>query len=131
MERSTFFSRLFLVSFLNAGLLAGLHFGLPVFQKHWPVSVAALGTFIGICLALFFVGERMATSKNRLAFNNLITFSVIGKIAVSLVVLFIYFKLKQPPDRLFVAPFLLTYIVFTSFETWFMMKLARLKPADK
>ena len=131
MERSTFFSRLLVVTVLNAALLAGLHFGLPVFQKHWPVSIAALATFVGICLALFFVGERMATSKNRLAFNHLITFSVLGKILVSLVVLFVYFKMKQPTDRLFIVPFLLTYLVFTVFETWFMMKLARLKPAGR
>ena len=126
MSRSTFFTRLLLV-ILGCGLgLFGLH-QVPVFQKHWPVSVGAVALFTAISLGLFFWGEASAVSKNKFAFNGLVTGSVLGKICLSLIGLMIYFKTQNPPDRLFVVPFLAVYVIFTIFETWFLLRLAKTK----
>lgn len=126
MTRSLFFSRLLLTILVSGVLLFGLH-QIPVFQKHWPVSVGAVGMFTAISVGLFFWGEATAVSKNKLAFNGLITGSVLGKIVFSLVGLMIYFKTQNPADRLFVVPFLLVYVIFTIFETWFLLRLAKTK----
>ena len=129
MERSTFFTRLLLVVVLTAAGLFALH-QIPVFQKHWMVSVVAVGLFTAISIILFFLGETTALSKNKLAFNGLITISVLGKILCSLSGLLIYFKTKNPPDRLFVVPFIAVYIVFAIFETWFLLQLAKTKSTN-
>ncbi len=126
MPRQTFFTRLFLVIFGTAAALFALH-QIPVFQKHWAVSLGAVALFSAISVGLFFFGEMTALSKNKLAFNGLITGSVLGKIMLSLVGLLIYFKTQKPPDRLFVVPFIAVYIIFTIFETWFLLRLAKTK----
>lgn len=127
MEPKEFYRNLSLASLVAIAALGGLHF-FSAFQKHWAVSALSLALFIGLSVALFYAGRAAAQSSNRLAFNNLITASVLGKIVASLVALFAYFKTQKPDDRLFVVPFLIVYVIFTAFETDFLLKLAKLKP---
>jgi hypothetical protein len=44
---------------------------------------------------------------------------------IALAVLFVYQQTAQPTNQWFVGIFLWCYVVFTSFEVWFMTKLAR------
>ncbi len=130
MEKKDFFSSLALVTFGTAAALGGLHF-LELFRPHWAVSAMSLALFVAISVGLFFAGESAAKSSSKMAFNNLITASVLGKIVLSMVALLIYFKTVKPADRYFVLPFLLVYVVFTAYETWFMLKLAKMKSGSK
>jgi hypothetical protein len=50
------------------------------------------------------------------------------KMVFSIVLLLVYKEVKQPLDGKFILPFLTIYLIFTIFETWFMVRLADEKP---
>ncbi len=127
MTISTFFTRMAGVAIGTAALIALLLLLVPPAQVHSGFSGAVLLLFILICTGLFFAGRSAAGSSSKLAFNNLISASVFGKMVLAVGVLFIYQQSAKPSNQWFVGIFLLIYIVFTVFEVWFMTQLARSK----
>lgn len=125
MEPSTFFTRLLAITLGSGALLAALHFLVPAAQVHGQFAIASVLLFVAICIGLYFWGCSTARSKNKLAFNNVISLSVFGKMILSIAALFIYQKTAHPTNEWFVAIFLLTYVIYTVFEVWFMTRLAK------
>lgn len=125
METKPFFLKLLLLTACTSAVLVALHLLVPAAQAHAGFAVAAVALFVLICVGLFYLGRNAAQSKNKLAFNNVISLSVFGKMLASIGALFIYQKTAQPANEWFVAIFLLTYVVYTVFEVWFMTKLAK------
>lgn len=125
MESSTFFKWLAAVTFVTAGILAGLHFLLPEAQRHWKFAIASIALFALICIGLFFAGLNAARSKSRAAFINLVSGSVFGKMVLAIAFLFVYQRIAKPDNEWFVGIFLTCYVVYTGFEIWFMTRLAR------
>ncbi|HNE29418.1 MAG TPA: hypothetical protein PLW66_09630, partial [Saprospiraceae bacterium] len=121
----TFYTNLLAITAGAGALLAALHFLIPAAQTHWKFAVASVLLFVTICVGLFYMGRNTARSKNKLAFNNVISLSVFGKMVISVAALFIYQKAAHPANEWFVAIFLLTYVVYTVFEVWFMTRLAK------
>lgn len=125
MESSTFFKWLAVVTAGTAAVLAGLHYLLPEAQAHWKFAVASLVLFVLICTGLFFAGVSATRSKSKVAFINLVSGSVFGKMVLAIALLFIYQRIAKPENEWFVGIFLLCYVVYTGFEIWFMTRLAR------
>ncbi len=125
MDSRTFFKWLIAITLGTMGVLAGLHFLLPEMQAHWKFAVASLVLFVLICIGLFFAGSGAIRSKSRVAFINLVSASVFGKMLLAVAFLFIYQRIAKPENEWFVGTFLLCYVVFTGFEVWFMTRLAR------
>lgn len=125
METKPFLIRLSLLTAGTAAVLSILLLLVPAAQLHWKFAIAAVALFVLICIGLFYMGRDAAQSRNKLAFNNVISLSVFGKMLASVAALFIYQKMAAPANEWFVAIFLLTYVVFTVFEVWFMTKLAK------
>jgi hypothetical protein len=100
---------------------------IPEMQVHWKFSIATVLSFAALCTALYFIGFKTARSKNRMAFNGLISVSVMGKMIFALLFLFIYKKTAQPTNTAFVGIFLFCYVVYTVYEVWFMTRLAKLR----
>lgn len=123
--RRQFFSALMGVVAATGAILFLLDSLFPEFQAHRLFAAIGIALFTGICLALFYVGSAAAESKNKYAFNQLILISVFGKLVCSLLLVFSYAKFFTPPNNAFVAIFILIYALFTAFEVWFMMRLAR------
>lgn len=125
MDTKTFLRWLAAVAAMTGAALALLHFSVRAVQIHWKLAIGAVALFVLICLGLFFIARKTAHSRDKLAFNNVITLSVFGKMVASIALLFAYKKMAAPPNEWFVAIFLLTYLAFTIFEVWFMTKLAK------
>jgi len=51
----------------------------------------------------------------------------VGKMLISVLVIFAYIQLAQPAGKLFILPFFGIYLAFTAYETYFMMKLGKTK----
>lgn len=125
MTSKSFFNGLLAVTAGAALGLALLHFLLPAVQTHWRFSIATLLLFILLCIGLFFAGQNAARSSNKLAFNSLVSVSVFGKLVISIGFLFVYQQTSLPANQWFVAIFLWCYVIYTSFEVWFMTRMAR------
>lgn len=125
MDTTTFFKWLAIVTLGTAAALAGIHALIPEARAHLPFAVASLALFILVCIGLFFAGSNAAGSKSKVAFINLVSASVFGKMLLAVAFLFIYQRIAKPDNQWFVGIFLLCYVVYTAFEVWFMTRLAR------
>ena len=126
MQSRTFFLYLGYLTLAASFLLALLHGLLPETRIYWKLSMASVLLFVSVCTGLFFAGRNAAGSSNKLAFNNLITVSVFGKMALSVLFFFFFQQMAKPTDNWFVGIFLFCYVVFTVFEVWFMTVLAKI-----
>lgn len=125
MTTKIFFIRLLGITAGTVALLALFFLALPEAQSHWDFALATVLLFMLVCTGLFYAGRSAAGSKSKVAFTNLVSASVFGKMLLAIAVLFLYQQAAQPANQWFVGIFLLVYVVFTVFEVWFMTKLAK------
>ena len=125
MTDKTFFTKLLEITVGTAVLVAILLWLLPEARVHTGFSGATLALFALVCTGLFYAGRSAASSSSKIAFTNLVSASVFGKMVLAVAALFIYQKSAQPANQWFVGIFLLVYVVYTVFEVWFMTKLAK------
>ncbi len=119
MSSSEFYKYLGITT-IFAGLLAVVTgYFLPK-SSYMDLSAFAIIFFVLLSLLVFQMGKRAATSSNKFQYVNLIISNMMLKMLMSFVIVLIYAQLKNPPDKLFVIPFLVIYLIFTAFETYFM-----------
>ena len=97
------------------------------YQLYNPVTWWSLGMFIPLSIAMFWGGQRASKSENKYFFSNLIMPFTFIKMFVAVAGLVVYKKIFQPETKYFLLPFFVVYFVFTIFETYFMVKLAKNK----
>jgi hypothetical protein len=87
-----------------------------------------LGSFAYFVISSFFVhflATNAVKSKNKYSFTRISMLNTFVKLMV-LVLLVVVYKTSNPDKSIdFVWPFFLCYIIFTIFETRFLMKLAK------
>ena len=126
MPTSTFFRQLGILTAITALALFAIN-QLEVLQPYANFSWISLTFFVVLTLAMFGVGWLTVNSKNKNAFTGTILGFTLAKIVFSFVVVLSYHQLTQPLSKAFVIPFFITYLVYTAFETWFLMKLGKQK----
>jgi hypothetical protein len=125
MNKKNFYFNLVGVTLSVIMMLTLLHIFFPPAQSHWKFSGLVTTLFVLISIGLFHAGLSTIKSKNKLAFNNIISLSVFGKMVLSVFLLFLYRESTKPENGWFVFIFLLVYVVYTVFEVVFMTKLAK------
>lgn len=124
MTSKGFFVQLAIISALVA---AGLFFiiRLPQVQPHAMLSWLSLLFFMALSAVIFFSGRRSAENANKNVFTNTVLGFTMTKMLVCATIVVAYHKIVQPESKWFLLPFFVTYLIFTIFETYWMMKLAR------
>jgi hypothetical protein len=127
MSTNRFLILLFTIS-LGVSILS-LLFGqiFATFQQYSSVTWWSLGIFIPLSVAMFFGGKKAAKSVDKYIFSNLIMPFTFLKMFFSVAGLVVYKKMYHPETKFFLLPFFLVYVVFTIFETFFMIKLSKMK----
>ncbi|MEM9835522.1 MAG: hypothetical protein AAF828_03415 [Bacteroidota bacterium] len=124
MTDRQFWIGLIVTSALAGLLTAGLHL-FPRLSADWPLSIISVALFFLLSVLVFFLGRRTARSDNKFAFNNLVMGVTISKMFLSGGVIAAYALLAKPTDKIFVLPFFLIYLLFTAYEVYVLMKMAR------
>ncbi|MCB0578256.1 MAG: hypothetical protein KDD10_02955 [Phaeodactylibacter sp.] len=125
MDQRSFFIQLGLLS-LGAAILLFFLNRLPQLQAYSTLSWISLAAFVGLSILMYLAGRRAAESDNKNDFTNAVLGFTAGKMFLAILVLLGYSQLAQPPDKLFIIPFFSVYLIYTIFETYFMMKLGRM-----
>ena len=125
MTNQQFFTQLTIVTLLTAAALFGL-FQVETLTPYQLLGWISLGGFVLFTIFMYFTARSSALSSNKNTFTNAILGFTMGKMMIALMIIFAYLFLAEPPDNLFIIPFFLVYVFFTSFETYFMMKLGRM-----
>lgn len=124
MTSKDFFLQLSILSVLAAVGLFLIN-RLPQVQPHAVLSWLSLLFFMVLSALVFFSGRRSAANANKNAFTNTVLGFTMAKMLACAVIVVAYHKIVQPESKWFLLPFFVTYLVFTAFETYWMMKLAR------
>lgn len=124
MQQGLFLRQLAILTLVVALLLLALH-QIPTLSAYSDFSWISLGFFVLLSLTTYFIGYRTIQRKNKFAFINTALGLTFIKMLLCVVVVAAYIKLTNPPSRLFILPFLGIYVVYTIFETHFMMKIGK------
>ena len=127
MSHRNFFIQIGLVSIGTVGLLFFLHQS-EHFQAYSTFSYASLIGFILLSIGMYFLSLRAAKSRDKNLFLQQVLATTFMKMLLCIVIIVGYFKFAEPPSKMYAIPFLIIYLIFTIFETYFMMKLSNVKP---
>ena len=103
--------------------LALFHLLIPL-DAYLDITTWSLALFALFTIAMFFLGRKAARSKNGNLFLYIIIINVFVKLLGSFIIVFLYVEYKSPESNMFIVPFLMNYLFFTIFETYFLSKQA-------
>lgn len=126
MPVKQFTIQLILYSLLSFVLLMGFHHFVDSSQPNF--SWLSLAFFILFSALMYFFGWQTSTSSDRNAFTRTVIGFMALKMFFSVILVATYVKLNEPDSKFFLIPFIIVYLVFTSFETYFMSRLGKRKP---
>lgn len=97
-------------------------------RPFMDLSLYALLLFSSFAIAIYLVAIKFIHHSNKFLFGNIILISTFVKILLSMGTIFIYYYLKHPDSKLFILSFLVVYLIFTIFETIFLVQINTSEP---
>lgn len=97
-------------------------------RQYTDISIYAMAMFFVLSIALFIFLKFALHSTNKQLFISVTLTNMLVKMIFSIALLVMYKEINQPQDGKFILPFLTIYLIFTIFETWFMVKMADQNP---
>ena len=126
MNHRNFFIQLTIISLVSFLILFLLN-KLPQFAPFQTFSYLSCISFILFSAMMYFLAYRAALSSDKNLFLQQVLLTTSAKMALCIFVIVGYFKLADPISKMYAIPFLIIYLIFTIFETYFMMKLSNVK----
>ncbi len=120
MTNSKFTQALFLSILGSLVVLTGINYFLGD-NGDWNLGILGIVLFTVLSLIVFYVCKRTLRSKDKYLFIRIIIINVIIKILACFVLVAVYYKYTMPESRFFILPFLMVYLIFTVFETHFLL----------
>jgi len=130
MNHRSFFIQLGIVSLGVIILIFALNL-VPAFYTFQSLTWISFAFFFSLSVLMYFIGHSSANSSNKNSFLQIVMATTFLKMFLCIGLVIVYHTLAKPESNMFVVPFLLIYIIFTIFETYFMMKLSYLNPNKK
>ncbi len=119
----------FIKLLLGAALLSVVSFFLiNVFVElagYFPFLMMSIIFFTLLAVVAYIFGELSIRRSGGAGYIGLVIANVFLKLVGSFVFVALYAKYNPPPNRNFLIPFLVTYLVYTAVETYFMSQQAR------
>lgn len=126
MTFRTFFIQLGLVTAGTIILLVLIHQS-EAFRQYAALSWLSLGFFVILSVTMFYFASQSARNTDPNAFSRIVLGFIAGKMFLSVLLIVAYKQGFDPPTPHYVGLFIIIYLVYTIFETYFMMKVAKIK----
>lgn len=123
MTYSRFYTLLAIFTAIAAAAAIITHILFPL-DYAIPLTVGTIVMLVAISTGMFYVGKRTAGSENKFMFTNAFMGFTMLKLVLCGGVIAAYVLLGAPENKLFVVPFFVTYLVYTTLEVIFLVKLA-------
>ena len=127
MKRNSFYTGLASVTLPLIALFLILQSFVPKFLPYAQFSWASVAFFVVFSWVVYFLGTKAAQSENKNDFTRFSLMVIMGKLFLSVFLVIGYVVVVEPTNRFVVLPFIPIYVIYTVFETNFMMKLAQVK----
>ncbi len=125
MTYKSFFTQLLLVTLVTIVMIVLLGM-VPALSNFTDLSWVTCSFFVVVSIIMFFFAHRAAMSESKYAFSNIIFGFMMGKMMLTIGLVMGYNNFMQPSTKLFLIPFFIVYLIYTIFETSFMMKLSKM-----
>ena len=126
MSVGKFFQLLFLTLIILIGILYFMSLNQKI-NEYIDIAYYAIPSFTFLSIAIYFLTIHLEKQPNKGMLLNLVIINVMFKFLIAIGVVMIYHKTKNPEDGIFVLPFIIIYVIFTIFETYFMSIQAKSK----
>ncbi|MDF1698453.1 MAG: hypothetical protein P1U56_21560 [Saprospiraceae bacterium] len=126
MSKIRFFQLLFLTVALLAGILYFMSLNEKIYE-HIDIAYYAIPAFTLLSVLIYFLTEHLDKQQNKGMMINLVIMNVMFKFLIAIGIVSMYHKLRDPKDGIFVLTFIIIYVIFTIFETYFMSVQAKSK----
>lgn len=127
MKQTSFYTGLASVTLPLVALFLILQYFVPAYLPYAPFSWASVAFFVIFSWVVYVVGSKAAQSDNKNDFTRFSLMVIMGKLFLSIFLVIGYVVVAEPANRFVVLPFIPIYVIYTVFETNFMMKLAQVK----
>ena len=124
IDFSNFYIQLLIITLISAAILFGIN-QIELMAPYFWFSWICLGFFILFTLAMYYFGSKSAKSENKNEFTNVVVGFMAGKMFLAAMTILMYSEIVQPTSKIFILPFFIVYIIYTAFETYFMMKVGK------
>ena len=84
--------------------------------------------FTLMSVVLYIILKKSLLNPDKQVFISITMANMLVRMLCSIILLLLYKNIKAPADNKFIISFLIVYIIFTIFETYFMVGLADQKP---
>jgi len=119
--------------------LASFVIGISLFQlglvhrieslgEHTQLSLWGIVVFSIYSLVLYYLSNIALGSSNKGLFTALHLGTIAIKMMITIGIVLIYKQQFQPEGKMYLLPFIILYICYTSFETWMLMKMSKTIP---
>lgn len=130
MNKSIFYKQLAIVSIIAGLILVGFSF-IPQLQSTIAFGWIYTAFMIIWSIVMYTSGRKAALNPNKNKFTNVIMGSTMGKLFLSAAIVVAYFLIFKPDSKFFLISFFVVYILFTIFETRFMLQLSKTPTKDE
>ena len=124
MTNRDFYLQLVYASIISIVLLVLCYTLLPI-SDYVLLGVLGLVFFIVLSIFVFNMARKMTRARDLNAFTRLIMYNLMIKLFLSFAIIWVYYSIVKPQERLFILPYILIYLIFTIFEAMFLSKQAR------
>ena len=87
--------------------------------------VGGVALFFGLTLVIYYSATPAAKSENKARLAQYVMVLTFVKMMLSIVLVYAYFRLGNPPSRSFLFPFFVSYLFYTIYETIFLVNLSQ------
>ncbi len=94
-------------------------------RPYLDIAQIAIPAFSVLCINVFFITKYLDSGPNKSGLLRVVIINVLVKFFLAIVIVAYYQKINDIMDGKFVLPFIIIYIAFTVFETYFMSKQAK------
>jgi hypothetical protein len=129
MSSRTFFTNLVITTVISAAFVFGMSL-IPSIEPFSLLGWSSMAFFIIWSILMFYISNKAAANENKNVFTNAILGFTFAKLFISAGIIYAYFRMTEPDSRLFLIPFFGVYLIYTIFETQFMMKLGKTQQAN-
>ena len=121
-----FFLQLLLLLAVIIPVLYFIH-SFDAHKNSIQVSIYSVSMFTVLSILLFFILNKSVKSPDKQLFISITLMNMLVKMVCSIGLLLFYKFTFQPVNGKFIIPFIVIYLFFTIFETYFMVNLANQK----
>ena len=92
---------------------------------HLTFSISTGIVFLISCVVIYLAAIKLVDNKNKFLFTYVVIASIFFKLIFAVAMIILYQEFGNPDNNNFIVSFIIIYLIFTVFETYFLSAIAK------